>query len=201
MKIAAQRQTRINSTFPSGASLSAGLGLGNGLSHDLELNSYMAKIGYYRALSRVLYFGYDGLGDFDDVDTGVSDTSGTTTGIKGTTGKSKKKNKTNGENSDKGVVPIVSHLVYALRDKFGLDRIGKIDLLRANDVPISSQHAKPFPSSSSSLPLFLGSSEKSSQNNTKSAYDSILKEEKKEVIITHGPLNTVRLCFVIYDIY
>ena len=199
VKIAAQRQTRINSSIPAAAtalsssSLSPLSGLMNGLSHDLEVNSYLAKIGYYRALSRVLYFGYDGLGDFDDVDTSVSDAKEATStdGIESPTGKSKpkklhEKKKMKSESNDKGVLSIVSHLVYALRDKFGLDRIGKMELVHANDSPIApSHHAKSFPSSSSRS-LFLGSSEKSGAKNTKSAHDSILKDEKKEVMVTKG---------------
>ena len=188
------------------------MALKNGISHDLELNSCLAKIGYYRALSRVLYFGYDGYGDLDDTDIGVNATTttaptaaatgsgnGDTTTTTTTTKKSKKKkshqnpplNQTNSEKKDsekkdKGLQPVAHHLVYALRDKFGLDRIGKIDLPRANDGQISPLPAKPFPSSST--PLFLGSSEKSGHASTNSAYDSILKEEKKEVGIIIGPL-------------
>lgn len=65
-----------------------------------------SRVGLFHALSRVLHFGFDGKGDFDK----RVDTEGT---------KSKKKTKTDSSSE----VGLTTHLILALRDKFGLDRI------------------------------------------------------------------------------
>lgn len=69
-----------------------------------------SRIGLFQSLSRVLHFGYDGKGDFDNCEKKNKEKD------------AKKSANKKVENDDVG---LTSKLIYALRDKFGLDRVQK----------------------------------------------------------------------------
>jgi pentatricopeptide repeat protein len=80
-----------------------------------------SRVGLFQALSRVLHFGFNGRGDFDR----KADTEGT---------KSKKKLKTDSTSE----VGLTTHLILALRDKFGLDRIQHDVITAPSDLTSST---------------------------------------------------------------
>ena len=70
------------------------------------------RLGLFQSLSRVLQFGYDGKGDFDKCEILKNEKND---------GKRQKKEKPENE----GENGIATKLIFALRDKFGLDRVQK----------------------------------------------------------------------------
>ena len=105
---------------------------------DIEMAS---KSGFLQALSRVLHFGFNGNGDFDNLENREMKR------IKNA--KVGKSQSTKDENKEFG---LTTQLIFALRDKFGLDRIELSNNLQ-NDKMASSNNLNDFQDSIKNLKL------------------------------------------------
>ena len=123
MKLAAQRLAREAAAAP--AAHRPLLGKGSGAADPLRsVGAESAAQGLFAALSRVLVFGYDGSGDHDDDDVSTSSNSSGSGGSGGSGGGNKVKGKGKPRGGPGGdSLPVAGRLLFALRDKFGLDRI------------------------------------------------------------------------------
>jgi hypothetical protein len=105
----------VKSAFPTSHSLS----FASGSDGSLEIAS---RLGLYQVLSRVLYFGFDGKGDFDG---GMSTSSA-----------SIKEETLTGSNVSQS--SLTAQLIFALRDKFGLDLIQKKETTATSNLQYES---------------------------------------------------------------